>query len=220
MPKPGSKRKASQGTSNPPTSTRNETHAASENANKASGKAPEKTSTESILDDFVPDQLERRLYMSQLTCKFLTWFFWPENTRLSDISTIVLVFISVIRAYAKFSDTDEGTSRYFLPIELVIVASSSVNLLLGEVPLALPAGLRAQILDLLLTLSSFSVFYLIYEWIFTTCIWTARKHLLSSDEIRGLENICSPRRWLCSVFSPPDCVSYYREQHQQRPNTS
>jgi len=200
MPKAGSKRKASQGTSSPQKpSTRN--------------NATEK------MEPLISDRIEGRLYMSQLTCKILTWFFWPGNRRFGDISTLVLAFISVIWAYSKFADTTgEGTSSYFLLIELITVASCSVNLVLGEVPPS-SAGIRAQIVNLMLTLSSFAVFYLSYEWVFTTCIWTTRKHLLTFNEIRGLENVCSPRRWLCRVFAPPKCTTYYHER-QKRSDTS
>lgn len=127
MGKVGSKRKASQGTSSPQkSSTRNNEGPVSESFKE--------TPTEKT-EPLVPDRIEGRLYMSQLTCKILTWFFWPENTRFGDISTIVLAFISVIWGYSKFADTTgEGTSSYFLLVELITVASCSVNLVLGEVP--------------------------------------------------------------------------------------
>ncbi|KAJ3730905.1 hypothetical protein DFJ43DRAFT_1081890 [Lentinula guzmanii] len=136
-------------------------------------------------DDLSPDQVEGRLYISQLTCKFLTWYFWPKDTTLSDISTIVLAFISVIRAYFKYPNADEGISSYFLLIEIVTIASSSVNLLLGNIP-DVSAGTRAQFFDLLLTLSSFAVFFLLYETLITRCIWSTSKHLLNCDELRGI----------------------------------
>ncbi|KAJ3783106.1 hypothetical protein GGU10DRAFT_361760 [Lentinula aff. detonsa] len=100
-------------------------------------------------------------------------------------------------------------SSYFLLIEIVTIASSSVNLLLGNIP-DVSAGTRAQFFDLLLTLSSFAVFFLLYETLITRCIWSTSKHLLNCDELRGIHIVSFPRRWLCRVLSPPD---YLQRQH-------
>lgn len=123
MAKSGSKRKANQAAASPGPSPSN-----------TPTKSPKTEETPRSTDDFAPDQVEGRLYMSQLTCKFLSWYFWPEHTGLSDVSSIVLAFICVIRAYSKSSEADEGTSRYFLLVEIIFSSSCSMNLLLSKVP--------------------------------------------------------------------------------------
>ncbi len=73
----------------------------------------------------------------------------------------------------------------------------------------------SQVFDLMQSLSCLAGFYLFWEWVLTTCIWSIHKRTLSADEVQGIENVCFPRRWLCRVLMPPDFTVEYERRKQQ-----